>query len=181
MLLHIVATLVLQAVFQCSENKLDREVLNNGISYFLGPLLNWTLVGVIRALITEMRTLKSVQLFNSRFTRNLSLSHHRSIPLIELHGEILQNLLQQCPKQVLRLTAASILRDLPGPANLPRHFRPKKFDFGSPRKVAMTALGINSEGDVDPFPIARIGPSLTHRQMDPLSSRSPLHPTQRTT
>lgn len=32
---------------------MEREILNNGISYFMGPLLNWTLGGVIRALVAE--------------------------------------------------------------------------------------------------------------------------------
>lgn len=28
--------------------------LNNGVSYFTGPLLNWTLVGVIKALMRDI-------------------------------------------------------------------------------------------------------------------------------
>lgn len=34
---------------------MDKEVLSNGISYFLGPLLNWTLAGVVRLLLTEIQ------------------------------------------------------------------------------------------------------------------------------
>jgi mediator of RNA polymerase II transcription subunit 5 len=34
---------------------MDIEVMNNGISYFLGPLLNWTLLGVAKALLREIR------------------------------------------------------------------------------------------------------------------------------
>ena len=37
------------------ERKMDKEVLNNGISYFLGPLLNWTLAGVIRTLLMDIQ------------------------------------------------------------------------------------------------------------------------------
>lgn len=36
-------------------NKLDKDALMNGISYFTGPLLNWTLVGVIKALVKDMQ------------------------------------------------------------------------------------------------------------------------------
>ncbi|CDO76644.1 hypothetical protein BN946_scf184868.g58 [Trametes cinnabarina] len=40
---------------KCMERKMDKEVLSNGISYFLGPLLNWTLAGVIRYLLFEIQ------------------------------------------------------------------------------------------------------------------------------
>ena len=36
------------------QNPPDLDTLNNGVSYFVGPLLNWTLVGVIRALVGEI-------------------------------------------------------------------------------------------------------------------------------
>ena len=47
--------------------EMDKEVLNNGISYFLGPLLNWTLTGVIKVLLTEIqrRAFASVSYFFS--------------------------------------------------------------------------------------------------------------------
>lgn len=34
--------------------KIDVEAINNGVSYYLGPLLNWTLVGVVQALLEEI-------------------------------------------------------------------------------------------------------------------------------
>ena len=34
---------------------MDKEVLNNGISYFLGPLLNWTLAGVVKYLLYDIQ------------------------------------------------------------------------------------------------------------------------------
>jgi mediator of RNA polymerase II transcription subunit 5 len=34
---------------------MDADVLNNGVSYFTGPLLNWTLVGVVKALLREIQ------------------------------------------------------------------------------------------------------------------------------
>lgn len=47
------ATLLAHAIAMSNERKLDKEAFKNGISYFSGPLLNWTLVGVIKALVRE--------------------------------------------------------------------------------------------------------------------------------
>ena len=44
-----------QAISLCSIQKIDMDVLNNGVSYFLGPLLNWTLVGVVKTLLREIQ------------------------------------------------------------------------------------------------------------------------------
>ncbi|KAJ2931174.1 hypothetical protein H1R20_g5939, partial [Candolleomyces eurysporus] len=52
-LLRISATLFCQAIKAISAQKIDSETLLNGVSYFTEPLLNWTLVGVIKALIRE--------------------------------------------------------------------------------------------------------------------------------
>lgn len=54
-LLKLSATLVIKAVRNCSEGRMEPDVLKNGVSYFKGPLLNWTLVGVIKASIAELR------------------------------------------------------------------------------------------------------------------------------
>lgn len=53
-LLRISATLFSHAISVSADKKMDSEVLNNGVSYFLGPLLNWTLVGVVKALVREI-------------------------------------------------------------------------------------------------------------------------------
>ena len=45
----------------CAEKKMDKEVLSNGISYYLSPLLNWTLAGVVRALLSEIQHQKCVR------------------------------------------------------------------------------------------------------------------------
>ena len=55
MLLKIAPKLFSIAIYQTMEHKMDKEVLNNGISYFLAPLLNWTLAGVIRFLLVEIQ------------------------------------------------------------------------------------------------------------------------------
>ena len=54
-LLKIAPALFSFAIAQTMERKMDKEVLNNGISYFLGPLLNWTLAGVIRSLLMDIQ------------------------------------------------------------------------------------------------------------------------------
>ena len=38
-----------------AERKLELDTLNNGISYFLGPLLGWTLPGIVLALVRQIR------------------------------------------------------------------------------------------------------------------------------
>ena len=45
----------LHALRAAAERKLDLDVLNNGISYFLGPLLGWTLPGIVVALVRHIR------------------------------------------------------------------------------------------------------------------------------
>jgi mediator of RNA polymerase II transcription subunit 5 len=54
-LLAIAATVFLNAVKAAAEHKLDVDGLNNGISYFLGPLLRWTLPGIVLALVRQIR------------------------------------------------------------------------------------------------------------------------------
>ena len=54
-LLAVAATVFLSAVRGAAERKLDQDVLGNGISYFSGPLLAWTLPGIVLALVRETR------------------------------------------------------------------------------------------------------------------------------
>ena len=51
---------MLYAIDQCYKRHIDKDTLNNGISYFLGPLLNWTLAGIVRVLLTEIAQRRSV-------------------------------------------------------------------------------------------------------------------------
>jgi len=53
-LLRVAATLFVHAIRMKMESKIDQETLNNGVMYFMDPLLNWTLVGVVKALIHEI-------------------------------------------------------------------------------------------------------------------------------
>lgn len=54
-LLAIAATVFHNALRIAAERKLDGDSLNNGISYFLGPLLCWTLPGIVLALVRHIR------------------------------------------------------------------------------------------------------------------------------
>ena len=43
-----------QAITLAAAQKMEKEVLLNGVSYFTGPLLNWTLVSVIKFIVKEI-------------------------------------------------------------------------------------------------------------------------------
>ena len=45
----------MHAIQLLAQQKIDADVLKNGVSYFLGPLLNWTLVGVIKSLVRDVQ------------------------------------------------------------------------------------------------------------------------------
>jgi mediator of RNA polymerase II transcription subunit 5 len=47
--------LVSEAIRMAIMGKLDRAVLESGISYFSGPLLNWTLVGVFKMILGQFQ------------------------------------------------------------------------------------------------------------------------------
>ncbi|KAG6911908.1 hypothetical protein DXG01_000155 [Tephrocybe rancida] len=126
-LLKISATLLLQAIMLHLKQKIDRDTLNNGVSYFMGPLLSWTLVGIIKALTREIILQKA---FN-----------------VTTGIEVLQTLLlsSSCPRPVLQLCAPRIsvllghrkgkttMSALPG------------VDVTSMRRVIGEAVGVQTE------------------------------------
>ncbi|KAG5648052.1 hypothetical protein DXG03_007087 [Asterophora parasitica] len=124
-LLKISPTLFLQAIMVHLAQKIDRDTLNNGVSYFTGPLLNWTLVGIIKALIKDIQ------------------QKGFGIPA---QVEILQNLLlsPSCPRPVLALCAPKVFLLL-------RHKKAKpamaglKIDVAAVRRVVTEALGLPAE------------------------------------
>jgi mediator of RNA polymerase II transcription subunit 5 len=61
-LLAIAATVFLHALGAAAGRKLELDTLNNGISYFLGPLLGWTLPGIVLALVRQIRLTRWKQL-----------------------------------------------------------------------------------------------------------------------
>ncbi|KAI0673502.1 mediator complex subunit Med5-domain-containing protein [Trametes maxima] len=125
-LLRIAPTLFAHAIAQCMERKMDKEVLNNGISYFLGPLLNWTLAGVVRSLLSEVQ---------------------RRGYRAPVHLEVLKTLLTSpsCPPAVLALSAPHTLRIFPDPLPPYNQKALKDFDPKPLRTAARQALGLPEE------------------------------------
>ncbi|KAI1793915.1 mediator complex subunit Med5-domain-containing protein [Ganoderma leucocontextum] len=125
-LLKIAPALFAFAIAQTMERKMDKEVLNNGLSYFLGPLLNWTLAGVVRSLLTDIQR------------------RGYSAPV---HLEVLKTLLtsSSCPPAVLILSAPNVLRLFPDP--FPQHSKRmiQSFDPRPIRQAARQALGLPAE------------------------------------
>ncbi|TFY71923.1 hypothetical protein EVG20_g1077 [Dentipellis fragilis] len=123
-LLTMAATLCSRAAMACFIHNIDADTLNNGMSYFLGPLLNWTLVGIVKMLLREIR-----------YTKLQSLQHLNVLRLLVLS--------QSCPRPVLCLCGSGILRLLSDP-NLQRSL-PDDFDIPTIRQKVDEALGINEE------------------------------------
>ncbi|TFK57207.1 hypothetical protein OE88DRAFT_1671027 [Heliocybe sulcata] len=90
-LLRLAPVLFLHAITLHTQGQMDKDVFNNGVSYFLGPLLHWTLVGVTRGLLNEIQ--------------------HKGFQALA-HLEALQTLLTSsaCPRPVLRLCSPNVLR-----------------------------------------------------------------------
>ncbi|KAK2461858.1 hypothetical protein APHAL10511_006321 [Amanita phalloides] len=123
-LLRISATLFLDALQASSMRKIDPEVLSNGVSYFTGPILNWTLVGVINALIREIRRQGLYRM---------------------PHLETLQTLLLSptCPRPILCLCASQILEFV---SDKKRYaLDANTFNADSVRRVVADALGWRQE------------------------------------
>ncbi|KAI0660442.1 mediator complex subunit Med5-domain-containing protein [Cubamyces menziesii] len=139
-LLRIAPALFSHAINQCIEQKMDKEVLTNGISYFLGPLLNWTLAGVIRFLLSEVQ---------------------RRGYKAPVHLEVLKTLLTSpsCPPAVVSLSAAATLRTFPDP--IPQYSQRGlgTFDPKPIRQAARQALGLPAE---DSQTALTMGSSNTH-------------------
>ncbi|KAJ7487681.1 hypothetical protein B0H11DRAFT_1720623 [Mycena galericulata] len=123
-LLHISASLFSHAI---KDDNIDEDVLNNGISYFTGPILRWTLVGVVQALSQEIQM------------KGYSAPRHFSV---------LQTLLlsSQCPRPVHCLCGQGIITLLAdkrvqslGPS--------LKFDALSMHRIVADALGIPNGGN----------------------------------
>ncbi|TFK77029.1 hypothetical protein BDN72DRAFT_866833 [Pluteus cervinus] len=98
-LLRTCATIISNAIRSHGPRGND-EVLMNGISYFTGPLLSWTLVGVVRALLTE-----------------LERTRYSSQP----HLEVLKTLLMSssCPRPVFALCGPRVLSLITNPKAKP--------------------------------------------------------------
>ncbi|KAK0198374.1 mediator complex subunit Med5-domain-containing protein [Armillaria mellea] len=120
-LLKIASTLFSSAINARIDQKIDGDTLNNGISFFTGPLLSWTLVGVVRSLLQEI---------------------YRKGFMAPVHIEVLQTLLlsPSCPKPVLVLCGSRILTLL---ASKPAKDRlaAVRFDVVTVQRLVSEALG----------------------------------------
>jgi len=101
--------------------------LKNGISYFTGPLLSWTLVGVIKSLLKEIL--------------------HKDFDA-SAHLEVLQLLVQppECPRTVILLVAHGILALVNDPkAQALAQGQEGAFNPAVLKAIAEKALGLNME------------------------------------
>ncbi|KAH9064223.1 mediator complex subunit Med5-domain-containing protein, partial [Lactarius vividus] len=94
-LLAVAATVFLTAVGLAAERKLDQDVLGNGMSYFLGPLLAWTLPGIMLALVREIRLKKFQSPQHLNVLRTLVLSPQLPRPVLSLCGLSVVRLLSE--------------------------------------------------------------------------------------
>ncbi|KAJ7786401.1 hypothetical protein B0H16DRAFT_30240 [Mycena metata] len=118
-LLRISASLFSHAI---KDANIDEDVLTNGISYFTGPLLRWTLVGVVQALTQEIQ-LKGF--------------------LAPKHFSVLQTLLlsSECPRPVQCLCGQGVLSLLLD-KRMQNVISTVNFDAASMHRVVAHALGI---------------------------------------
>lgn len=124
-LLQMSATLFSQACIARQENRIDVDALRNGVSYFLEPLLNWTLVGVVHAMLFEVQQ------------RGFVATH----PL-----EVLRTLLlaPNCPRVVLRLCSPNILRLMC--SKRAQVVNPGVVDIEAIKALAFQTLGLKKDG-----------------------------------
>ncbi|EIW86647.1 hypothetical protein CONPUDRAFT_141107, partial [Coniophora puteana RWD-64-598 SS2] len=133
-LLNISATLFSRSSQLLNEQKIERDVLHNGVSYFLGRLLNWTLVGVMRALVSEIG---------------------RRGYMAPAQLEVLCTLLQSpsCPEVVLRLCAFDVWKLLSNKRVYTIPNAALKANIATSRAVAGRVLGFKDDGNaVEPDP-----------------------------
>ncbi|KAJ4484049.1 mediator complex subunit Med5-domain-containing protein [Lentinula lateritia] len=127
-LLRVAASLVLHAIGSTVEGKMNMDTLRNGVMYFTDPLLNWTLVGVIKALLQEIHQKR----FNA-----------------PIHLEVLQTLLlsPSCPRLVLTLCGPRVMSLL---ANRARKEPIASVTFNNEdlQRVLTTALGAREEARI---------------------------------
>ncbi|KDQ16801.1 hypothetical protein BOTBODRAFT_240711 [Botryobasidium botryosum FD-172 SS1] len=140
MLLKLSATLFSEGIAGSTKFETpDRDTLLGGVSYFLGPLLNWTLVGVLRGLANEIR---------------------RQGPMSAVYLVVFENLILTggCPRAVLQMAGRSVLRLLAEP-ELQSAMQSAQFNLPSVKQAINAALGIHEDNASVPLAIT---PSLAH-------------------
>ncbi|KAF7347766.1 Mediator of RNA polymerase II transcription subunit 5 [Mycena venus] len=147
-LLRISASLFSHAI---KDVNIDEEVLSNGISYFTGSLLRWTLVGVVQALTQEIQL------------KGFSAPKHFSV---------LQTLLlsSECPRPVQCLCGQGILALL-----LDKRIQNvANFDAVSMHRMVAHALGIPNGDDFSSLFISEVThPQTAQSQPASLGSQIP--------
>ncbi|TRM66177.1 mediator complex subunit Med5-domain-containing protein [Schizophyllum amplum] len=122
-LLRIAPTLFSNAMQLHMTRELSNEALENGISYFVGPLLSWTLVGVIQAVLRELY----------HVTYLIPTHLHVTTFIVRREG---------CPRAVLRLCGPELLAMAAtigkGPPDA-RHNPYELFGMANVRKKVMDA------------------------------------------
>ncbi|KAG2366610.1 mediator complex subunit Med5-domain-containing protein [Suillus spraguei] len=143
-LLQISATLFSQAALARQENRLDNDTLQTGMSYFLGPLLRWTLVGVIHAMLFEIG--------------------HRAL-VAPFHLAIVQTILCSpcCPIVVRRLCSPSCLRLLSS-RRIQAFPQSPILDISVIRATCFQTLGVNKDPSCKALEDHQISPAT--RWMD---------------
>ncbi|KAJ7225445.1 hypothetical protein GGX14DRAFT_348768 [Mycena pura] len=133
-LLRISASLFSHAI---KDPNIDEDVLNNGISYFNGPLLRWTLVGVVQALTREIQ----LQGFSA-----------------PKHFNILQTLLlsSECPRPVKCLCGQGIVALL-ADKRVQNSIPPLNIDTTAMYHVVSHALGVSNGGKSSQSQTAALG------------------------
>jgi mediator of RNA polymerase II transcription subunit 5 len=109
-MLRIAPLIIENAINAFLTKKMDQEALNNGISFFVGPLLNWTLVGVVRYLARDIQ---------------------RKFYPVHVHWHVLYTFLSSnsCPKPVLWICGTQILQ----------LFNHKRFQKDTPQMLSRRA------------------------------------------
>ncbi|KAI5898121.1 uncharacterized protein SCHCODRAFT_02663056 [Schizophyllum commune H4-8] len=89
-LLRITPTLFYIAMQMHSTSELTIDALDNGISYFVGPLLNWTLVGVMQTILRELMG---------------------KINMLKTHLHVVSSIILKdtCPRAILRMCGPGLL------------------------------------------------------------------------
>ncbi|KAG1755207.1 mediator complex subunit Med5-domain-containing protein [Suillus paluster] len=143
-LLQISATLFSQAALARQEGRIDNDTLQTGMSYFLGPLLRWTLVGVIHAMLFEIG--------------------HKAL-VAPFHLPIVQTILCSscCPLVVRRLCSPSCLRLLSSRRIQAFSVTPL-LDISVIRATCFQTLGVNKDPSCKALEDYQISPAT--RWMD---------------
>ncbi|KZW00618.1 hypothetical protein EXIGLDRAFT_132482 [Exidia glandulosa HHB12029] len=118
-LLRITPTLLSEAAAQAVVKVVDAECLRNGVQFFVGPLLNWTLVGVVKAFVAEIDRLGYCATMQIDVLKTLAASA-KDMPV------------------VFRLCANNLLRMVPEPQA--QNLLAKQNEFREMKRVAAIAL-----------------------------------------